>query len=146
MNAQLPIELGRFDHVGVAVREIRQSVDMFARIYGAKVESELFHDPRQGVRIQFIRLGNLRVELLEPAAEPSPVDGVLKRGVALYHICHEVDDLDKALGELAAAKVTIVSPAKPAVAFNGRRVAFVMCQGLLGGLLESSPAGEGGAA
>ncbi len=144
MNARLPIELGRFHHVGVAVREISQSVEMFARIFGAKVDSELFHDPHQGVRIQFIRLGDLRVELLEPAAEPSPVDGVLKRGVALYHICHEVDDLDAALGDLAAAKVTIVSPAKPAVAFGGRRVAFVICQGLLVELLETRPAGGGG--
>jgi len=129
-------KLGPLHHVGVAVRELRAAVEQFVKCFGATVESEIIHDPSQQVRIQFIRLGDLRVELLEPAAAPSPLDSLLKRGVGLYQVCHEVDDLDETLARFQAGGAVVASPPKPATAFSGRRVAFVMCQGLMVELLE----------
>ena len=61
----------------------------------------------------------------------------MRRGVAIYHTCHEVRDLDGELARLREAGCVVVSPPKPAVAFDLRRVAFVMCQGLMVELLES---------
>ena len=129
--------LGGFHHVGVAVKDIRATARRLASVFGAESESEILHDPNQGVRLQFMRLGNLRIELLEPAAEPSPLDAILKRGIALYQICHEVEDLDAELARLSKSGVAVLSPPKPAVAFGGRRVAFVMCDGLIIELLET---------
>lgn len=137
MNVPPPINLGSFHHVGVAVRSIRDAVASYSQTLGARVESETIHDPEQGVRICFVKLGDLRIELLEPAAEPSPVDGVLKRGVAIYHVCYEVDNLDDALSRVSEHGHPIVSPPKPAAAFGGRRVAFFTCRGLLIELVES---------
>ena len=129
--------LGSFHHVGVAVPDIRAAAEQFSTLFGAVPESEIFHDPSQGVRGQFFRLGDLRLELLEPAAQPSPLDSLLKRGIALYQICHEVEDLDAELVRLRKAGATVLSEPKPAVAFDDRRVAFVMSLGLVVELLEA---------
>lgn len=139
--------IGRFHHVGVAVRAIESMRAFLTQALGGEVASEAFCDSNQGVRIQFVRVGSLMIELLEPAASPSPVDAVLARGIGVYHVCYEVESLDDALSKLTAAKsarVTVVSPPKPAVAFGGRRVAFVMHQGLMIELIDGlSPDGGG---
>lgn len=134
--------IGRFHHIGVAVRSIERAAATMGRQLGAGSRSEVVHDPVQGVRVCFLPLGELRIELIEPAAEPSPIDGVLKRGMGLYHVCYEVDDLDAVLARLRAGGATIVSKPKPAAAFDGRRIAFVMAHGLMVELLEA-PARRG---
>jgi methylmalonyl-CoA/ethylmalonyl-CoA epimerase len=50
----------------------------------------------------------------------------LRRGVKLYHVCYETDDLDDALATLREAGHRTVSAPAAAVAFDGRPVAFVM--------------------
>ncbi len=132
-----PENIGTFHHVGLAVREIGSAREFYERSLGATIESEVYHDPAQGVRIQFILVGGLRIELLAPAADPSPLDGILKRGVGLYHAGYETATFDQTLQRLTRSGMTLVSPAKPAVAFDGRRVAFVMGQGLMVELIEA---------
>ena len=134
--------IGRFHHVGVAVRSIDAAAETMGRQLGAGSRSEIVHDPVQGVRVCFLSLGESRIELIEPAAEPSPIDGVLKRGMGLYHVCYEVDDLDAALARLRADGAALVAPPQPAAAFGGRRIAFVMSCGLLVELLESGAGGQ----
>lgn len=129
--------LGRFDHVGVAVADLELAVETYVRSLGAVAEAETFEDPMQQVRIRFLNLGGMRIELLQPDTERSPLHNLLKRGIGMYHVCHEVDDLDAELERLKAEGVKVVSPPKPAVAFGNRRVAFTMCQGLMVELLEA---------
>ncbi|MFH1417414.1 MAG: VOC family protein [Planctomycetota bacterium] len=129
-----------FQHIGVAVKDIASAAEQFAAAFGAVPVSEIVHDEQQGVRLQFLDLGGLRIELLEPAADPSPLDSILKRGVAIYHTCHTVADLDAALAKMRTAGAIIISPPKPATAFDGRRVAFVSCQGFILELLEEAGA------
>lgn len=126
-----------FHHVGIAVRNIDRSAEAFAQAFGATLEEETFHDEHQRVRIRFLRIGDLRVELLEPAGEGSPLENILKRGIGIYHSCHEVEDLDATLEQLKRDGVKVISPPKPAVAFGNRRVAFTMCEGSIIELLEA---------
>ncbi len=136
--------LGTFHHVGVAVDDVAAAAAEYETRLGAVADAETFHDEAQGVRVRFLSLGGLRMELLEPAASPSPLDAVIRRGIALYHTCYEVDDLDPALQRLRDSGVKVISEPKPAVAFQGRRVAFVICRGLMIELLEKRPGGAAG--
>jgi methylmalonyl-CoA/ethylmalonyl-CoA epimerase len=129
---------GTFHHVGVAVKDLEAAAEQFESAFGATRLSEVLHDEEQGVRLLLMEQGNLQIELLEPAGKPSPLDSILKRGIGIYHVCHEVEDLDAELIRLGEAGVTLVSPPKPAIAFGGRRVAFVMCHGLMVELLEET--------
>ena len=130
--------LGRFDHVGIAVANLEHAVETYVRSLGAVAETETFSDENQQVRLRFLNLGGMRIELLQPDSERSPLNNILKRGIGIYHVCHEVDDLDAELERLKAEGVKVISPPKPAVAFGNRRVAFTMCQGLMVELLEAA--------
>ncbi len=129
--------LGRFDHVGIAVANLELAVESYVRSLGAVAEAETFSDEKQQVRLRFLNLGGMRIELLQPDSERSPLNNILKRGIGIYHVCHEVDDLDAELERLKAEGVKVVSPPKPAIAFGNRRVAFTMCQGFMVELLEA---------
>jgi methylmalonyl-CoA/ethylmalonyl-CoA epimerase len=76
--------------------------------------------------------------LLEPASEASPVTDFLKKGGGLHHLCYEVESLDKQLEFSQTIGAMIVGPPLPAVAFAGRRIAWVYTKGRL--LLEFLPA------
>lgn len=130
--------LGRLDHVGIAVANLELAVETYVRSLGAVAEDETFSDDNQEVRLRFLNLGGMRIELLQPDSERSPLHTILKRGIGIYHVCHEVDDLDAELERLKAEGVKVISPPKPAVAFGNRRVAFTMCQGLMVELLEAA--------
>ena len=64
-------------------------------------------------------------ELVEPASEASPVSNFLKKGGGLHHVCYEIDDLESGLREARGVGLVIVSAPASAVAFDGRRIAWV---------------------
>jgi methylmalonyl-CoA/ethylmalonyl-CoA epimerase len=62
---------------------------------------------------------------VEPAGEKSPVIPFLKRGGGLHHLCYEIDDLEEQLRLSRTQGGLVTRPPLPAVAFNGRRIAWV---------------------
>jgi methylmalonyl-CoA/ethylmalonyl-CoA epimerase len=65
------------------------------------------------------------VELVEPAADDSPVAAFLKRGGGLHHVCYEVASLEAEIERSRAARAVLARPPQPAVAFGGRRICWV---------------------
>jgi methylmalonyl-CoA/ethylmalonyl-CoA epimerase len=114
-----------FHHVGLACQDLDTEAAAHAAL-GFVPEGTVFEDPHQRIRGWFHTLGPFRVELLEPLDDASPVQDWLRRGVRLYHVCYETDDLGTALERLRAGGHRTVSAPAPAVAFGGRPVAFVM--------------------
>jgi methylmalonyl-CoA/ethylmalonyl-CoA epimerase len=54
------------------------------------------------------------------------VSAFLKKGGGLHHLCYELNDLESHLQEMRARKAIVLRPPKPAVAFEGRRMAWVL--------------------
>ena len=138
----------RLHHVGVVVRDIEAEIDGFARsIGGGHWKGRIFHDPLQKVKVTFIEsttAGEPQIELVEPAADDSPVWVFLRAGGGLHHLCYEVDDLDSYLCELRKAGSKTIRPPLPAVAFDGRRIAWVVTRAkVLLELLERLPVQSG---
>jgi methylmalonyl-CoA/ethylmalonyl-CoA epimerase len=126
-----------FHHVGFVVRSIDGAVKNFAESLDLNWDAKIIHDPLQVVRVTFLRPRspeNPVVELIEPAGDRSPVLGFLKRGGGLHHLCYEVEDLEKQLEIARSMGMLVTRPPRPAVAFDGRRIAFVYTKHLL--LLE----------
>jgi methylmalonyl-CoA/ethylmalonyl-CoA epimerase len=84
-------------------------------------------------------------ELVEPAGDASPVNGFLKKGGGLHHVCYEIDDLEAGLELAQEVGLAIVAAPAPAVAFGGRRIAWVCSKSrLLMELLERRPKSASG--
>jgi methylmalonyl-CoA/ethylmalonyl-CoA epimerase len=100
---------------------------LHTELLGQRVFSGPFEDPIQKVRVCFLgtdRPGDVVVELVEPLGADSPIRQMLAKGVAGYHVCYEVADLDGALAAVRARRWVVVSEPVPAVAFGGQRIAW----------------------
>jgi len=115
----------RFHHVAMAATDIEDTLLALSVPGPVTPLTDVVFDPEQGVRLQLVDVGGLQMELVEDAGD-GPVAGWLNRGFKLYHICYEVDDLDQALEDARQNGSVVVSYPKPAVLFDGRRVAFAM--------------------
>ena len=120
---------GILHHLGFAVSSISAAAEGFAASISAHWEGEIIHDPIQQVRVAFFSPADPRnpvFELVEPASEDSPVSHFLKKkGGGLHHVCYEIDDLESGLCEARGVGLAVVADPAPAVAFGGRRIAWV---------------------
>ena len=130
MSSGLPEGL-RFKllHVGVAVAEIDAAAKMFGSLFGSQVVSGPFDDPIQKVTVNFLQQVEgeaAEIELIAPLTEDAPIRSMLnKTGGGAYHLCFETNDLERALAHLRQEKCLVVSAPAPAVAFEGRRIAWL---------------------
>lgn len=133
-------ELLRLHHIGFVVANIAAIGDAFARSVNGSWNGEISHDPIQRVRVAFLSLPGTesQMELVEPAGDRSPVGVFLKKGGGLHHLCYEVENCDQALAALRQRGALIVRRPQPAVAFQGRRIAWLLtAEKLLVELLET---------
>jgi methylmalonyl-CoA/ethylmalonyl-CoA epimerase len=125
-----PEELGfKLRHVGVAVPTLGPTTELLSTLFGYKVVSGPFDDPIQKVSVNFLATSKdevAEIELIAPLSEESPITSMLaKGGGAAYHLCFETTDIDQALVHAKNNGCIIVSPPVPAVAFDGRRIAWI---------------------
>jgi len=127
--------------MGFVVASIETAIDGFARSFGAEWDGRIFDDPHQKVKVAFLttRPEDAQLELIEPAGKDSPVLRFLQeRGGGLHHTCYEVADLEEQLAEFRLRGAVIAKRPLPAVAFGGRRIAWVItAEKLLVELLEA---------
>lgn len=129
-------------HVGFVVADIEDSMAGLTRSLGGTWDGQVFHDPHQRVRVAFLtgQPGSAQIELVTPAGPGSPVARFLEeRGGGLHHVCYETRDLDSALAAMRSRGALIVRRPTPAVAFQARRIAWVLTpEKLLVELLEAA--------
>jgi methylmalonyl-CoA epimerase len=122
-------------HVGIAVTDLDQSIDLYRTLFGA----DLIHratNEKDGLEAAFMRLGDAEIELLVPLREDSPVGRFLaKRGPGMHHVAYGVPDIDKTLEEARAAGLELIDP-EPRMGMHGARIAFVHPKSVGGVLTE----------
>lgn len=129
------------DHIGIAVRDLAAALAFYRDALGLEVEGTE-EVGSQGVRVHFLPAGGPRLELLEAAAEASPVARFLaSRGPGLHHLTFRVDDLHAALAELKARGVRLVDEA-PRPGAEGALVAFIHPSSAHGVLVELKQAAD----
>ena len=114
------------DHIGIVVGSLEGAAEYYTQQFGLRPIGARILDPLQDVEIQFLEDdGGARVELIRPLSAESPAARALAQGGGLNHICYRVPDLDASVRALVANDAKLVREALPAVAFGGRRVAFL---------------------
>jgi methylmalonyl-CoA/ethylmalonyl-CoA epimerase len=118
---------GTFHHVGFVVKSIADSVKGFAVILQAEWDEQVFHDLNQGVRVAFLKgaAADPLWELVEPADDKSPVQTFAAKGGGLHHVCYVVETLEETLTRARALGAVIAREPMPAIAFGGRRIAWI---------------------
>jgi methylmalonyl-CoA/ethylmalonyl-CoA epimerase len=129
------VEARGIHHLGVAVVDLDEALRTYERLFGAEVEHRATVGD-QGVRAASLRVGEGRVELLEPLGDDTPIGRfIAKRGPGMHHVAYEVSDLRATLAELSEAGADLIDDA-PREGLFGLEVAFVHPHSVHGVLSE----------
>jgi methylmalonyl-CoA epimerase len=122
------------DHLGLAVRSLSAARTIYERLGLSLSPEETV--PGEKVRLLMVKVGNTRLELLEPTSEDSVIAKFLRqRGEGLHHICLRVPDLAGAVEKLKADGVRLVSE-EIKTGSGGHRYVFIHPSSASGVLLE----------
>jgi len=130
LTPELAAKLGfKLLHIGVAVPALDPTTESLSTLFGYKVVSGPFDDPIQKVKVNFLAQAGsdvAEIELIAPLTDDSPIRSMLnKSGGGAYHLCFETSDIEAALAHATANGCIVVSKPVPAVAFQGRRIAWI---------------------
>lgn len=83
----------KLDHIAIATHSIDETLPFYENALGLKC-THIEVVENQGVRVAMLPLGDIKLELMEPLDDTSPVAKFLaKKGPGLHHIAVEVDSL-----------------------------------------------------
>jgi methylmalonyl-CoA epimerase len=136
------VEIGRLDHVGIAVADLGAARDLYEGVLGLEVTHEEVI-AEQGVHELLLRTGEAFVQLVAPLSPGSPVGKFLaNRGEGVHHVGYSVPDVAAALAELRAQGFEVIEPA-PRIGSGGTTIAFLHPKAMGGVLVELVEEGTG---
>lgn len=129
------------NHLGIAVSSIDEQRAFYEQTLGAQFEGEeIVAD--QKVRVAFFRVGDVRLELLEPTGPDSTIAAFIeKRGQGLHHVAYTVAGLPERIAELKTAGVRMIDD-QPRRGAHHTQIAFLhpkSTHGVLTELCEPQP-------
>ena len=129
--------IGRVDHIGIAVKDIEQAKKFYTEFLGMKALGEEVVE-EQKVKVCFIPCGDSEIELLESTSPDGPIaKHIEKKGEGIQHIALRVDNIEAAIADLMAKGVRMIDE-KPRYGAGGAKIAFVHPKSTGGILLELS--------
>ncbi|MDR0455018.1 MAG: methylmalonyl-CoA epimerase [Deferribacteraceae bacterium] len=126
--------LTKIAHIGVAVSNLQEALAFYKAV---GIEPSHIEDvPSQKVKVAFITIGDVHIELLEPSSPESPIAGFLdKRGQGMHHIAYEVRDIHTVLKTLKDKGIKLINET-PVEGAHEMMVAFVHPKSASGVLTE----------
>jgi methylmalonyl-CoA/ethylmalonyl-CoA epimerase len=123
------------NHLGIAVRSIEEVRGFYENVLCAKFEG-IEEVAEQKVRVAFYRIGDVKLELLEPTTPDSTIAKFIeKKGEGLHHVAYEVTDIQARLDELKAEGVKLIDET-PRMGAHHMKVAFLHPKASAGILTE----------
>jgi methylmalonyl-CoA epimerase len=130
-----PPVVRRLAHIAIATRDADALASTLTAALGAERGEEELLDGG-ALRILFLRVGPLVLELLEPRSQDHTVARFLdRRGPGLHHVSLEVEDVAGTLERCRAAGVEPIDE-RPRAGAHGSSVAFLHPAALGGVLFE----------
>jgi methylmalonyl-CoA/ethylmalonyl-CoA epimerase len=127
----------RIAHVGIAVKNLENSIAIFSRLFNQPPD-HLEEVKDQHVRIAMFRAGENSIELLEATTHDSSIATFLeKRGEGVHHVALVVDNILEELKRLQQSGFQLVDET-PRLGADGYLVAFLHPKSTNGVLIELS--------
>ncbi|MCD7971562.1 MAG: methylmalonyl-CoA epimerase [Candidatus Azobacteroides sp.] len=118
------MKLTHIEHIGIAVKSIEACLPYYEKVLGLPCYAvEEVAD--QKVKTAFFKVGQTKIELLEPTSEESTIAKFLeKKGEGVHHIAFSVDNLTEALAEVESKGVQLIDK-QPRKGAEGLNIAFL---------------------
>ncbi|MFV0468516.1 MAG: methylmalonyl-CoA epimerase [Dysgonomonas sp.] len=130
------MNISHIEHLGIAVKSIEESLPYYEGVLGLKCYNiEVVED--QKVKTAFFKVGQTKIELLEPTSPESTIAKFIeKKGEGIHHIAFNIaDGVANALAEVESKGVQVIDKA-PRGGAEGLNIAFLHPKSTLGVLTE----------
>ena len=125
----------KLEHIGIAVKQVLSSNDLFAKL----LDSECYKKEEvesEGVGASFFKVGETKIELLEPLHKNSPIARFIDRkGEGIHHLAFEVNDIGVEMARLKQAGFVLVND-QPKKGADNKMVCFLHPKSTNGVLIE----------
>lgn len=130
------MNLSHIEHLGIAVKSLDAAIPYYEKVLGLKCYN-IEEVADQKVRTAFFKVGQTKIELLEPTSEDSTIAKFIeKRGEGIHHLAFAVaDGVAEALAECEAEGVQLIDKA-PRKGAEGLNIAFLHPKSTMGVLTE----------
>ena len=129
------------EHIGIAVVSLEDSIPFFETLLGTKCYA-IEEVADQKVKTAFFKIGQTKLELLEPTSPESTIAGFIeKRGEGIHHLAFATDDVAACLAEAEEKGVRLIDKA-PRKGAEKMMIAFVHPKSTKGVLTEFCMKGE----
>lgn len=132
------MQISHIEHVGIAVTSLEEAIPFYERLLNTKCY-KVEEVEEQHVRTAFLKIGEVKIELLEATSEESAIAKfIAKNGDrgGIQHIAFAVEDgLQAALDEIQANGDRVIDAA-PRGGADGLHIAFLHPKSTCGALVE----------
>lgn len=134
------MKISHIEHLGIAVNSIEEALPYYEEVLGLNCYNiEVVED--QKVKTAFLKVGQTKIELLEPTSPESTIAKFIeKKGAGVHHVAFAIEDgVANALAFAEAKGIKLIDKA-PRKGAEGLNIAFLhpkSTQGVLTELCEN---------
>ena len=127
----------KINHIAIAVPDIKEAALKWQQALNMK-QSEIIILEEHGVKVVFLEFSNLKIELLEPLNNKSPISKFLEKNPkgGMHHICFEVEKITETINSLKNKNINILGDGNPKIGAHDKPVVFLHPNDLSGTLVE----------
>ena len=130
------MKISKIEHLGIAVQNIAEVLPYYTDVLGLEFyKEEVVED--QKVKTAFLKVGEVKIELLEPTCPESTIQKFLDNGGrGIHHVAFKVEDgVTEALAQCDANGIRLIDKA-PRGGADGLKIAFLHPKSTCGILTE----------
>ncbi len=125
----------QIEHIAIAVENLDEAIKYWENVMGLKCYN-IEEVVDQKVRTAFLKIGEVKIELLEPTCPESTIAKFIeKKGPGLHHIAFAVEDTDQSLQEAKQAGVRLIDE-HSRLGAEGLHIGFLHPKSTMGVLTE----------
>ena len=129
------MELTHIEHLGIAVKSLEEASPYYEKVLGLKCYA-IEEVADQKVKTAFFKIGQTKLELLEPTSPESTIASFIeKRGEGIHHLAFATDDVAACLAEAEEKGVRLIDKA-PRAGAEQMMIAFIHPKSTKGVLTE----------
>ena len=133
------MKVDHIEHIGIAVSNLEEAIKFYEEALGLKCYA-IEEVAEQKVRTAFFKVGQTKIELLEPTSEDSTIAKYIEnRGVGIHHMALACENIEEQLADAEAKGIRLIDKT-PRKGSEGLTIAFLhpkSTQGILTELCEN---------
>jgi len=116
--------INQINHIGIAVKSLEEQIPFYRDVLNFEFEG-MEEVTDQKVRVAMFKVGEVRIELLEPTNEESPIAKFLeKKGEGMHHIAYQTDNVQDQITNLKNQEIQMIDN-EPRPGAHGTKIAFL---------------------